>query len=265
MNRRVLAIAAATVIALVGALMVFVYARNADNRAVAAQEAKKVYVSTAVIPAGTSLRDAQPRPPPGDPGRRQGLPRRCPREVDAVNYDDVALADVNPGQYVLAAAFGTEKIQTKTITVPPGMLAMAVSLSDPARVGNFVTPGSHITIFQSYVLKSFETDEKSKQFNSLSVKGTSVLLADVQVIGVGNTTTSARSSRRPRRTPASSRPRAAGASFLVTLAIKPEDAVKLVHAINAPYTLYGGLLGESTKVPATLAIDDRTYLKGATK
>ncbi len=51
-----------------------------------------------------------------------------------------------------------------------------------------------------------------------------------------------------------------GANFLVTLAVSPADSVKLVHAINAPYTLYAGLLGEGTKVAGNLAIDDRGYL-----
>ncbi len=265
MNRRVLAIAAATVLALLGAVMVLVYARNADSRAVAGQEAKAVYVSTAVIPAGTSLKDAVNL---GLLESTQVAAKAYPvgalTKVDGVNNDDVALADVSPGQYVLAAAFGAEKIGTKAITVPPGQLAVAVSLQDPARVGNFVTPGSHITVYQTYKLVKFGTDEASKQFNELAIKGTSVLLNDVQVIGMGNTTNNA-----PIQPAAATdgsqtgQVQSAGANFLVTVAVSPADSVRLVHAINAPYTLYAGLLGQGTKVPANLAVDDRTPVSGS--
>lgn len=264
MNRRVLAVAAATVIALVGAVLVLMYARNADSRAVAGQAARQVYVSTAVIPAGTSLKDAV------NLGLLQqtqvaakAYPAGALEKVDGVNDDQVALADVTPGQYVLAAAFGAEKLGAKAITVPPGMLAVAVSLQDPQKVGNFVTPGSHITIFQTYKLVKFGTDEASKQFNELDIKGTSVLLPDVQVIGMGNTTNSAPIQPAATTDGSTQQLQSAGANFLVTVAISPADSVKLVHAINAPYTLYAGLLGEGTKVPPALSTDDRGSAGGA--
>jgi pilus assembly protein CpaB len=265
MNRRVLAVAAATVIALFGAVMVLVYARNADSRAVAGQEARAVYVTTAVVPAGTSLRDALNLGLLEQTAvAAKAYPVGALSKVDGTNQDSVALADVGPGQYALAAAFGEEKLGTKAITVPPGQLAIAVSLADPAKVGNFVTPGSHITIFQTYKLVKFGSDEATKQFNQLNIKGTSVLLNDVQVIGMGNTTNSS-----PIQPAAATdgtqaaQPQSPGANFLVTLAVSPADSVKLVHAINAPYTLYAGLLGEGTKVPAALAIDDRGYNTGS--
>lgn len=259
MNRRVLAIAGATVVALVGALMVLVYARNADARAIAAQEAKPVFVSTAVIPAGTSLKDAvnlgllQPTQVAA-----KAYPVGALEKVDQTNNDQVAVADVLPGQYVLSAAFGSEKVGTKAISVPPGMVALAVSLQDPARVGNFVTPGSKIVIYQTYGLKKFGTDEASKQFNSLNLKGTSVLLPEVQVIAMGNTTNTVPVQPQAQTDPAQQQAQSGGAMFLVTVAVKPEDALKLVHGINAPYTLYAGLLGNGTKV-AGGATDDRSY------
>ena len=61
-----------------------------------------------------------------------------------------------------------------------------MQLSDPARVGNFVTPGSMLTIFASYKLKQLDTSEESKVFNEQDVRGTSVLLDNIQVIGMGN-------------------------------------------------------------------------------
>jgi pilus assembly protein CpaB len=34
--------------------------------------------------------------------------------------------------------------------VPAGQVAVSLSLSDPGRVGTFVTPGSHIVLFDTY-------------------------------------------------------------------------------------------------------------------
>ena len=53
------------------------------------------------------------------------------------------------------------------------MVAVSVQLSDPARVGTFVTPGTHIAIFDSYKIKAIGTDEKAKAINDADVQGTS--------------------------------------------------------------------------------------------
>ena len=58
MGRRILAIVVAAVLALIGGVMVLLYARNADARAVAAASPRTVFVSSLGIPAGTSIRDA---------------------------------------------------------------------------------------------------------------------------------------------------------------------------------------------------------------
>ena len=54
-----------------------------------------------------------------------------------------------------------------------------------------------------------------------------------------------------------------GAQFLVTVSVSPEEAVRLVHGINAPYTLYAGLLGDNTTVNPGLSTDDRGYFGGS--
>ena len=53
-------------------------------------------------------------------------------------------------------------------------------------------------------------------------------------------------------------------SFLVTLEVTPEQAVRLVHGIN-DYTLYAGLRGSELKVDPGLAVSDLTILKGQVK
>jgi len=59
MNRRILAVLLAVVLAVAGGALVITYARNADARAIAAESPTAVYVAQALIPAGTTLKDAE--------------------------------------------------------------------------------------------------------------------------------------------------------------------------------------------------------------
>ena len=58
MGRRVIAIFAAAVVALIGVTSVLLYARSADARAVQANQPVDAYIAAKVVPAGTTLKDA---------------------------------------------------------------------------------------------------------------------------------------------------------------------------------------------------------------
>ena len=58
MGRRVIAIVAALVVAMLGVVGVVVYAQAADGRAVADQAPQTVFITTAVVPMGTTATDA---------------------------------------------------------------------------------------------------------------------------------------------------------------------------------------------------------------
>ncbi len=151
MGRRIIAIAVATVIALIGAVLVLIYARSADARAVEAASPRDVYVSTATIPAGTSLKEAvRLELAVKTQTAASALPAGAVTVVDDSNSELLALTDIPPGQYLLTASFGETPVGEKAIQVPAGQLAVSVALSDPARVGNFVTPGSFLTIFATH-------------------------------------------------------------------------------------------------------------------
>ncbi len=132
----------------------------------------------------------------------QAKPAGALETVDDTNGALVALTDMPPGQYVLAAAFGDVPVGQQALQVAAGRLAVSVQLSDPARVGDFVRPGSRLTIFMSYQLKDLGTTEEAQAFNEADVKATSVLLDDVKVIAMGNAslTPRRRSRTRTRRT-----------------------------------------------------------------
>jgi len=254
MTRRVLAVAIAIVLAVVGAVLVLVYARNADARAIAQAQPTKVYVSQKLIPSGTTLKDAQRT---GLVAETQVAAKAVPAgalpQIDADNNALLALSDVQPGEILLSSRFGSTPVGAKAIEVPSGMVAISVELADPARVGKFVTPGSRIAVYQTYKKVRFGDAPEVEQYNSFGFKGTSVLLDDVLVIGMGQTPLNAPKPSEGEQAAASK----AAQSFLVTLAVSPQDSVRLVHAING-YTLYAGLRGSDVKFPENFEAADDT-------
>ena len=143
MGRRILAIMAAAVIALIGAVLVLLYARGADARAVADASPTTVYVTNAVVPAGTSLKEAErleqiTKTQIAAAALPAGALTRSTRPTAHSSHS----TNIPPGQYVLASAFGETPLGETKLQVGAGKLAVSVRLEDPARVGTFVTPGS---------------------------------------------------------------------------------------------------------------------------
>lgn len=255
MNRRILAIIVALALALGGGALVIMYARNADARAIAAETPAAVWVAQQPVPAGTTLKDAQ----------RTGLiaqtavsskavPVGALQEINADNNALLATTDIAAGEYLLSARFGTTPAGTKAIEVPTGMLAISVALSDPARVGKFVTPGSHIAIYQSYKIKDLRDTPEAKILNENDIHGTSLLLGDVLVIGMGDAPL-AGAAAKPEAEGDTTTAQGASGDFLVTVAVKPTEAPVLVHGVNNR-TLYAALRGSDVKLDPSLEVSD---------
>ncbi|MFJ6133051.1 Flp pilus assembly protein CpaB [Janibacter terrae] len=259
MKRRVIAVIVAVLLALGGSVMVLTYVRGADARAVAGAQPVYVYVAEQPVPAGTTLKDAQRndlivRTKVASEARPDGALEWVGPDNNAL----LALSDVQPGEFLMSSRFGTTPTGTKAIEVPPGKLAMSVELSDPARVGEFVTPGSRIAIYATHKIKVIGDGARVKQINELDVTGTSVLLPDVQVIAMG---------RQPLAAPTQQastddeeqdgKDKKKEPSFLVTVAVDPKDAPRLAHGITE-YQLYAGLRGSDVKMDDGSSTNDMT-------
>ena len=254
MGRRLIAIFAAAVVAVIGVAAVLLYARGADERAIAAQQPADVYVATQAVSSGTMLKDAiRTGAITKTSVASKGLPAGALTRVTDSNSSLLALTDIQPGEYVLSGRFGTTPVGTKAIEVPAGMVAVSVQLSDPARVGTFVTPGTRIAIFDSYKIKAIGEDEKAKTLNDADVKGTSVLLEDVLVIAMGDTALTPGQNSAPSKEGEAAQ--ASAPSFLVTVAVSPKDAARLIHGINTG-SLYAALRGADVKMVGVPRIDD---------
>ena len=251
MGRRVLVVLAAVVVALIGVVAVVVYAQGADARAVADQQPQTVYIAKALVPAGTTAAEAVATGliVPTQVAAK-GLPLGALSTVDAATGKLLALTDIAPGEFVTASRFGTTPLGQKAIQVPDGQVAISLALSDPARVGAFVSPGSHIVIYDTYVPPVAAAGTTAAAAGAAATKQTRVLLDDVLVIAMGSATLTP-----PAATAGAAQPAAAGA--LVTVALPPATAAKLVHGIQTG-TLYAGLRGTDTKTDLAQIVSDAT-------
>ncbi|HEY8653605.1 MAG TPA: Flp pilus assembly protein CpaB, partial [Dermatophilaceae bacterium] len=179
MGRRVLVVLAAVVVALIGVVAVVVYAQGADARAVADQQPQTVYIAKALVPAGTTAAEAVATGlmVPTQVAAK-GLPLGALSTVDEATGKLLALTDIAPGEFVTAGRFGTTPLGQKAIQVPDGQVAISLALSDPARVGAFVSPGSHIVIYDTYVPPVTASGTTAA---AAAAKQTRVLLDDVLV------------------------------------------------------------------------------------
>ena len=246
MGRRVIAIIAALVVALLGVVGVVVYAQAADGRAVAGQATQNVFIAKAAVPMGTSAADAvnQQLMVPQKVVAK-GVPQGALTAVTADIAKLVATSPILPGEIILSSRFGALPSAANNPVIPAGKIAITVTLTDPQRIAPLLTPQSHIVIFDTLGVKSGGTTAATSQV-------TRILLPDVEVIGVGNQT--AQPAPTPAADPASQQ--TASNVALVTVALSPADAQLLVHAVQTGNLLYGGLLGSDVKVnPKTVVID----------
>lgn len=248
MKARVIALVAAALVALVGVVAVVVYAQGATGRAVSSAQPATVYVTSALVPAGTSLELALSSgllTKTSVPS--SSLPTGALGEVDAANRPLVAVSDIQPGEYVLAQRFGETPVAQVAIEVPKGQVAVAAALSDPAKVGSFVRPGSRITVYDT-----------STPTSGAGPK-TAVLLADALVIAVGDAQLTPTPVATPTAAATAAPAAAATTAALVTLALSPADATRLVHGIQTG-KLYLALRGSGlTSGGATPVTDAQIF------
>lgn len=264
--KRALVVVAAVVLAVVGAVAVLAYARTADRRALAGQEAREVYVTTREVPAGTSAQDAL------DSGLLQtalvaakGVPDGALTEVTPEMKAMVATSDIAPGEIVLARRFGLQETGQAALVVPEGMVAVTVQLSDPGRVGPFLRPGSEIAVYDTFQARDAQNGDYTPTGVGLNgsedaINATRVLLPKAQVLAVGDVTL------RGKPAPAAEDGTLQGQAeevpmALVTLAASPLDAQRLVHGAQTG-TLYAALLGAGAEIPAG-TVEDRQLFAAA--
>jgi pilus assembly protein CpaB len=228
----------AVMIALLGTALIVLYVRGIDERATQGQEMVEVLTASATIEMGEDVAAAQ------EAGKFQT------REVRRDDFipgalttttgiaDSVALGPIYPGEQILEAKFGSLS-DADTLVIPDDKLAVSVELSDPERVAGFVNPGSEVAIFMSLDPILVQPDGTERTLPPY----TRLLLAKVQVIGVGTTSVSSKTIT----TEAGAEVTETVPRTILTVAVNQKDAEKLIYAARNSDVSFA-LLNKNTKI-----------------
>jgi pilus assembly protein CpaB len=238
-NRRLALLLTAVVIAAAGTALVFLYVKNADDRALADQKPVKVWVATNTIPAGTSIRQAQSQ---GD------LDQKTVTESSTVDnalsslarYQDlVTQTTIISGQQLSLNMLGDQPLASAALPVEEGDIAASFDFTNSGRVAGFVEPGSRVVVFGTLQGSGGE-------------QVTGVLLGDAKVLAVGPVSglegsESANSEKDLPRT-------------VLTLSVSDVDAARLILA-SENGSLYLGLRDDKSDVSTDTEVSQENLLR----
>ena len=233
MGRRTILLIAAILVAAAGTTLVFLYARGADARALGDQKLVEVLIATKPVAAGTSVAAAQS----AGSFEKRGVAANSVVTQALADTSSVAdltfLTAVVPGEQLLRTKVGQPQDQVR-LPIPNGKLGISLQLDDPARVADFVAPGSEVVIFTTIASTSNGGSGEAE---------TRLLLPRITVLAVGATTTQSttvQSTDGQQQT--STVPKT-----ILTLALTQVEAQKVVFA-SQNGQMYFGLLTETSKV-----------------
>jgi pilus assembly protein CpaB len=223
MSRRSILFLVALTIAAMGATMVIWYVQGIDARAADTQEQATVVVAKERLEPGESVSDALKA---GKLVERRVAKSDVPAEAvtSTAGLDGlVTLGTIYPGQQLVSGQLGAPGSE-QVLGIPDGRMAISVELTDPARVAGFVSPGSWVAIF-------FSTREEDLTWDGdkLAAGGyTQLLLPKVQVLGVGDTSMIARTTKDADGTETTEQvPRT-----ILTLAVSQKEAQKVLYTAH---------------------------------
>ncbi|MCY4727544.1 Flp pilus assembly protein CpaB [Nocardioides sp. STR2] len=212
----------AVLIALIGTALIVVYVQGIDARAAEGQELVEVLVATETLESGESVSAAQ------EAGkfdtkevRRDDVVEGALSSTSSIS-DLVATGAIYPGEQLIAKKFGTLG-DTASLVIPDEKMAVSVELTDWERVAGFVNPGNEVAIFGTAIspVRLAPNGDETKLGD-----WTRVVLGRVQVVGVGTTSVTSRTTRSDdgeqvvEEVP----------KTILTLAVSQAEAEKLIHA-----------------------------------
>ena len=265
MSRRITAISAALVLALLGTLLVVVYVGRADARALDGVQTVTVLVAKEPLTKGQTVKSAK------DAGLittevlpRKAVPAAALAKLQTADDPLVFASDVTKGEILQRPRLVAKVEAPDRLVIPAGKMAVTVALGDPARVASFVTVGSEIAVFDSYnVFEGNQGGSWTPSGDHLSDdfpvnKATRVLLPRVKVLAVGTSFTPELPKQTEEDEAALGGAAPAGdvTQTLITVAVDQREAEKLIHGTRTG-TLYLGLLGAYEVKPGP-GIDNRT-------
>ncbi len=238
MNKKVVGIVAAAVMAVIGTVILVVFVRGAEDRALEGEELVTVLVTEQQIPAGT------PAAQMADLVTTEQIPAKI--APDGVVSDLVQVqslvnsVDFLAGETLLSGRFvEPENFNARrgSVEVPEGLLEVTIAMSQEQFIGGIPTPGDHIALIANGRRVDFipqntdplaqganPDDPNSVNVTSTDLTVTKIILQQALVTNVqGNPLVQAASGA------AEDRVAATEGSVLVTLALTGPDTERLLY------------------------------------
>ncbi len=240
MNRRLISVIVALVLAGAGTLAVLAYARAADDRAAERSRPVSVLVAARPIPAGTEVAKLES----GGYLRLRNYPAGSVPD-DAISRltgdDQTLIVNTAVGEGALITrSLMEEKEASQAFAIPEGRIALTVEMGEPQRVAGYAKPGSKVVIFIS--LQQVKARGSGSARTEVTEQRVRILMSDVPVLAVGPA--SADGTEQNNR----------GDRALVTLGVTQEQAERLIlGATQGPgkgedNALYMGLQTDSSEL-----------------
>ena len=262
MTRRIGLTVLAVVLALAGTFAVYLYAHQADQRAVAATKATTVVYARSQIPAGTSWADALKA---GQLATESVPTNAAPPQAlhatqGAVPGDEVASAAVGAGQIVVRSMFGKETATTGVLQIPDSDIAVSVTMPVNADVAGFVQSGSQVAIFTTFkVVPVGKSQSSTDVAGGQDVYSTKLLMTHVKVLAVSQDAPSDVNGGQASNGLTSS---SSTTNILVTLALSQQQTERVLLAQQTGQ-LYLGLLSDSSKTAPDAGVFNAVRFKPA--
>lgn len=229
-----------SIVALLGAALVFAYGRSVQAGG-GSQAAVQAFVARSEVPAGTTWEDAI------DSFQKQRVPKDI-RPSNAVSDEDqlagrTAVRSIGRGEIVTAAQFGAaDESAAGGLEIPPGRNGVAVSMPVPQGGARYVQPGSLLNIYATFKGSAFGSEATAPT--------TKLILSNVQVLA-----------NRPYEQGADkAAPVSGGGEVLLTLALSPDEAEKMIYA-KENGALWFGLVRPGDAPAATAGRTPRSALR----
>jgi len=251
MDRRRLLLILAVFVAIIGTALVFLYVQGADNRAADKVANVQVLQATQGVAAGEKYDDAL------SAGKitLQEVPKTVvDANVGAVTSTDalkgkVAAVPIFPGQVIVSTQFSdTVQAPQTGLSIPKGMIAISVNLTDPDRVAGNIQNGSDVAIFVTGSLGTTAT--------AAATQSTRLLLPKVTVLNVGSPqppTTSTTTAQDGSTQTTEQLPRT-----LLTLAVTQKEAQKVIFSSKSLDLTFGLLTANSAVTPSVVGTSLQT-------
>ncbi|MCO4256768.1 Flp pilus assembly protein CpaB [Pseudarthrobacter cellobiosi] len=228
MKSRLLAGTAAAVLALIGAIVILVYAQGADERAVEGLEPVDVLVVQQAVPAGTPVDSLAAAV------AVQKLPGAAVAQSALGSLDEsagkVTAVEMHPGEQLLAERLiAPEDLKSQgSVQIPKGLQEISFQLEPQRVVGGRIAPGDLVGIFISLDNGGIEA-KSDKETTELAIHKVLVTAVQRAPQGAAGAAPSPSASAYP-NSPDPKDTELPQGSLLLTVAVSDIDASKIVFA-----------------------------------